>query len=137
MFCQYCGREIDAKADSAHCGKNLQPAAKAAPLGTFLLCRRVNPRRKENRFNWAALFSGPYHHWDHGSTALFGRVSCPVCLRRLCELCPICHFILRTGGVCVHRLGKCSAERVVEVYFVEAICTCALQHISGSLSTTN
>lgn len=75
MFCQYCGREIDAESRFCpHCGKNLQPAAKAAPAAepSYYAIESARIRAGEKtRFNWAALLFGPYHQLYHDSTALF------------------------------------------------------------------
>lgn len=84
MFCQYCGREIDAESRFCpHCGKNLQPAAKTAPAAepSYYAAEFTRIRAGEkNRFNWAALFFGPYHQLYHGSTALFRKSFLPCLL---------------------------------------------------------
>lgn len=74
-MCQYCGREIDEESRFCpHCGKNLHPAAKAAPTAknSYYAAEFARIRAGEkSRFNWAALLFGPYHQLYHDSTALF------------------------------------------------------------------
>lgn len=84
MFCQYCGREIDAESRFCpHCGKNLRPAAKAAPAAesSYYAIEFARIRAGEKtRFNWAALLFGPYHQLYHDSTALFRKSFLPCLL---------------------------------------------------------